>query len=319
MDKIPLGVSECLLGEPVRFDGGHKHNRYLTEVLGQYMAFHPVCPEVAIGLGIPRKPIRIVATDRGSRIQGVTNPDLDVTEALAAQADLAVAAMPDICGYVFMQNSPSCGVFDMKRYGTNGHPLDNKGRGAYAARLMELMPLLPVEEAGRLNDPGLRDNFITRVFALHDWKRSVAADPTPKKLIDFYSRYKYQVMAHHVASYTALGKLLSDLSGTDIRLVCDEFIVMFMTALGHIANRKGNTNTMMHLRGYLKGLLKPEENAELDRLIKAYQQGEVPLVVPLTILKHHLMKVDNPYLKQQTFWSPHPEKLGLRNAIVNNL
>ena len=114
MDKIPLGVSECLLGEPVRFDGGHKHNRYLTEVLGQYMAFHPVCPEVAIGLGIPRKPIRIVATDRGSRIQGVTNPDLDVTEALAAQADLAVAAMPDICGYLFMQNSPSCGVFDMK-------------------------------------------------------------------------------------------------------------------------------------------------------------------------------------------------------------
>ena len=319
MDKIPLGVSECLLGEPVRFDGGHKHNRYLTEVLGQYMAFHPVCPEVAIGLGIPRKPIRIVATDRGSRIQGVTNPDLDVTEALAAQADLAVAAMPDICGYVFMQNSPSCGVFDMKRYGTNGHPLDNKGRGAYAARLMELMPLLPVEEAGRLNDPGLRDNFITRVFALHDGKRSVAVDPTPKKLIDFYSRYKYQVMAHHVASYTALGKLLSDLSGSAISRVYDEFIAIFMAALGHIANRKGNTNTMMHLRGYLKGLLKPEENAELDRLIKAYQQGEVPLVVPLTILKHHLMKVDNPYLKQQTFWSPHPEKLGLRNAIVNNL
>ncbi|HSX86199.1 MAG TPA: DUF523 and DUF1722 domain-containing protein [Cellvibrio sp.] len=319
MSKIPVGVSECLLGEPVRFDGGHKHNRYLTEVLGQYMVFHPVCPEVAIGLGVPRKPIRIVATDRGSRIQGVTNPDLDVTEDLTAQADLAVAAMPDICGYVFMQNSPSCGVFDMKRYGINGHPLDNKGRGAYAARLMELMPLLPVEEAGRLNDPGLRDNFITRVFALHDWKHSVAVDPTPKKLIDFYSRYKYQVMAHHVASYTALGKLLSDLSGADIRQVCDEFMAMFMAALGHIANRNGNANTMMHLRGYLKNLLKPEENAELDQLIKAYQDGEVPLVVPLTILKHHLMKVDNPYLKQQTFWSPHPEKLGLRNAIVNNL
>ncbi len=319
MTKIPVGVSECLLGEPVRFDGGHKHNRYLTEVLGQYMAFRPVCPEVAIGLGIPRKPIRIVATDRGSRILGVTNPDLDVTEALAAQADLAAAAMPDICGYVFMQNSPSCGVFDMKRYGTNGHPLDNKGRGAYAERLMALMPLLPVEEAGRLNDPGLRDNFITRVFALHDWKCAVAADPSPKKLIDFYSRYKYQVMAHHVPSYTALGKLLSDLSGREIRDVCDEFIAMFMGALGHIANRKGNTNTMMHLRGYLKGLLKPEENAELDRLIKSYQLGEIPLVVPLTLLKHHLMKVDNPYLKQQTFWAPHPEKLGLRNAIVNNL
>lgn len=317
--KIPVGVSQCLLGEPVRFDGGHKHNRYLTEVLGQYMAFYPVCPEVAIGLGIPRKPIRILATDKGSRIVGVDNPALDVTDELAAQADIAAKALPDICGYVFMQNSPSCGVFDMKRYGANGHPLDNKGRGAYAQRLIELMPLLPVEEAGRLNDPGLRDNFITRVFAFHDWKRSVEAHPSPKKLIDFYSRYKYQVMAHHVPSYTALGKLLSDLSGQNIHDLCTRFIAIFMAALGHIANRNGNTNTMMHLRGYLKGLLKVEENDELTRLITAYQQGEVPLVVPLTLLKHHLMKVDNPYLKQQTYWSPHPEKLGLRNLIVNNL
>lgn len=252
MVKIPVGVSECLLGEPVRFDGGHKYNRYLTEVLGQYMEFRPVCPEVAIGLGIPRKPIRIVATDRGSRILGVTNPDLDVTEALAAQAGLVAATMPDICGYVFMQNSPSCGVFDMKRYGTNGHLLDNQGRGAYAERLMALMPLLPVEEAGRLNDPGLRDNFIIRVFAFHDWKCTVAANPSAEKLIDFYSRYKYQVMAHHVPSYTALDKLLSDLSAREIRDVCEEFIAMFMDALRHIANRKGNTHAHTVMQTFIK-------------------------------------------------------------------
>ncbi len=319
MNKIPVGVSECLLGEPVRFDGGHKHNRYLTEVLGEYLAFLPVCPEVAIGLGVPRKPIRIIVTDNEERVRGVVDSRLDVTEALAAQADRVAAALPDICGYIFMQKSPSCGVFGMKRYTPGGQLLDNQGQGAYARRLVELMPLLPVEEAGRLNDPGLRDNFITRVFAFHDWKRSVATDPSPQKLIHFYSRYKYQVMAHHVPSYSMLGRLLADLSKPDIQHVCDEFITHFMVALSHIATRKGNTNAMMHLRGYLKNVLKEEENAELDRLINAYRSGEAPLVVPLTLLKHHLMKVDNPYLKQQTFWAPHPEKLGLRNAIVDNL
>lgn len=319
MKKIPVGVSQCLLGEPVRFDGGHKHNRYMTEILADYMEFHPVCPEVAIGLGIPRKPIRIVATDKGARVRGVADPELDVTDELAAQADIAAAALPDICGYIFMQNSPSCGVFAMKRYGENGHPLDNKGRGAYAQRLMELMPLLPVEEAGRLNDPGLRDNFITRVFAFHDWKVSVAAAPSAKNLVAFYSRYKYQVMAHHLPSYVGIGKYLSDLSRYDINRTCEEFIGLFMNALSHMANRKGNTNTMMHLRGYLKGTLNPAENEELTHLINAYHQGEVPLVVPLTLLKHHLLEIDNPYLKQQTFWSPHPEKLGLRNLVVNDL
>lgn len=319
MNKISIGVSQCLLGEPVRFDGGHKHDRYLTEVLADYMEFYPMCPEVAIGLGVPRKPIRIVATDKGARVRGVADPKLDVTDELAAQADIAAATLPDMCGYIFMQNSPSCGVFATKRYGENGHPLDSNGRGAYAKRLMELMPLLPVEEAGRLSDPGLRDNFITRVYAFHDWKLSVAAAPSAKSLIAFYSRYKYQVMAHHLPSYVGIGQYLSDLSNCDIDKVCEGFIGLFMDALSHIATRNGSTNTMMHLRGYLRGQLSTAENDELSHLINAYQHGEVPLVVPLTLLKHHLLKIDNPYLEQQTFWSPHPEKLGLRNLIVNNL
>ncbi len=319
MSKIPIGVSECLLGEPVRFDGGHKHNRYLTDVLADYLEFRPVCPEVAIGLGVPRRPIRLIATDTGDRVRGSIEQRLDVTDALTEQADLAADRLPDICGYIFMQKSPSCGVFGMKRYSENGQPLDSQGRGAYAARLMTRMPLIPVEEAGRLNDAGLRDNFITRVYALHDWKQSVAAAPSARKLVAFYSRYKYQVMAHHLPSYQTLGKRVADLKSRSIEEVCADFIRQFMDALCHIANRKGNTNAMLHLRGYLKGRLNPEENAELDQLITAYKQGELPLVVPITLLKHHLLKVDNPYLKQQSFWSPHPEKLGLRNQIVHNL
>ncbi len=314
--KIPVGVSQCLLGEPVRFDGGHKRSRFLTDVLNRYFDYRPVCPEVAIGLGIPRKPIRLVATDAGTRVLGDDDPNLDVTEALTAEADTAVGQMPDICGYVFMQNSPSCGVYRMKRYGENGSPLDSDGQGAYAQRLIELMPLLPVEEAGRLKDPGLCENFITRVFAYHDWQTAVAPTPTAVKLVDFYSRYKYQVMAHHVASYNALGRLVADVGKPDIRFVSDEFFGLFMAALGHKATRRGNTNTMMHLRGYLKDLLDADEKQELSRLIEDYRTGLVPLVVPLTLLKHYLMKVDNPYLEKQTFWSPHLEQLGLRNARI---
>lgn len=318
MNKIPLGVSQCLMGEQVRFDGGHKRSRYLTDVLADFIEFRPVCPEVAIGLGIPRKPIRLVVMGEQTRVVGVANPELDVTDALVAQAEYAVQQMPDICGYVFMQNSPSCGVFGMKRYRTNGYTMDAKGRGAYAQRFMELMPLLPVEEMGRLNDAGLRDNFLTRVFAFHDFKTHLAKDPSAKKLINFYSRYKYQVMAHHVPSYFEIGKFLSNLSGRDINTCCTEFFTLFMTALSHHATRKGNTNAMMHLRGYLKEILNTQDKQELSQLIDSYKVGMVPIVVPLTLLKHHLLKLDNPYLKSQTFWAPHPERLGLRNHIIES-
>lgn len=318
MRKIPIGVSQCLLGEKVRYDGGHKRNRFLVEDLAELVDFRPVCPEVAIGLGIPRKPIRLVINGGDTRVLGIENPDQDVTDALVAQAEAAVQQMPDICGYVFIQNSPSCGVFGVKRYLPNGYSIDRDGRGAYANRFMELMPLLPVEEAGRLNDAGLRDNFLTRVFAYHDFKTRILPAPTAKKLIDFYSRYKYQVMAHHVPSYFAIGRFLANLSLRDIQSSCDEFFQLFMDALKHHATRKGNTNAMMHLRGYLKEILTTQDKQELSQLIDSYKAGRVPLVVPLTLLKHHLQKLDNPYLKSQTFWEPHPEQLGLRNHIVEN-
>jgi uncharacterized protein YbgA (DUF1722 family)/uncharacterized protein YbbK (DUF523 family) len=316
MGAIPIGISQCLLGDPVRFDGGHKRNRYLTDVLSEYFDYRPVCPEVAIGLGIPRKPIRLIVTDGRERIRGVENPDLDVTDALVAEAESAASRMQDICGYLFMQNSPSCGVYGLKRYGENGYSIDSKGRGAYAKRLMELMPSIPVEEAGRLNDAGLRENFITRVFALYDWRQLVASEPTAKKIIGFYSRYKYQVMAHHVPSYYLIGKFLSNLTNKPIEKIAQEFIDLLMTALSHQASRKGNVNALMHLRGYLKLHINKQEKDELSRLIDSYAAGLTPLVVPLTLLKHHLMTLDNPYLAQQTFWSPHPEALGLRNFVL---
>ncbi|WP_020209627.1 YbgA family protein [Gilvimarinus chinensis] len=313
LEKIPVGVSQCLLGETVRYDGGHKRSRYLTDQLNQYFDYHPVCPEVAIGLGIPRKPIRLVATDTGTRVQQNDDPSVDHTDALADYGEKMATELSHLCGYIFMQNSPSCGVFDMKRYGDNGYPKDKHGRGLYAQKLMEKLPLLPVEEAGRLNDAGLRENFITRVYAYFDWRTQVESAPTAKKLINFYSRYKYQVMAHHPPSYKAIGRLLADLKSRSIAESCDDFIQEFMYALSFQATRKGNTNALMHLRGYLKNQLDAAEKAELSDLIENYRLGYVPLVVPMTLLKHHLLKVDDAYLQSQSFWSPHPEKLGLRN------
>lgn len=232
-EKIPVGISECLLGEPVRYDGGHKRNRFLTDVMSRYFDYRPVCPEVLIGLGVPRQPIQLVATDRSTRVRGVEDRSLDVTEALAAEADKALARMPELCGYVLMHNSPSCGAFRMKRYRENGDLQDRRGVGAYAERLMALHPLLPVEEAGRLDDPELRDNFITRVFAYRDWKVSVATDPSPGRLLDFYSRYKSRLMAHHRPGDRAIERLLAEVGNWEIGALCDEFLEQFMEALRH--------------------------------------------------------------------------------------
>lgn len=315
--KIPVAVSQCLLGEPVRYDGGHKHSRYITESLGTYFDFRAFCPEMAIGLGVPRKPIHLVVTDAGTRVLQADNHQIDVTCALQAYARELTPQLTDICGYIFMQNSPSCGAFATKRYGEKGQLLDKKGRGVFAGEIIRQMPLLPIEEAGRLNDAALRANFISRVFAYRDWQLSVLARPSAQALIQFYSRYKYQVMAHHVPSYKAIGRLLGNLKTTPLETVCEQFGRLFMTALTHPATRKGNTNAMMHLRGYLRGKLSAQEQCELTDLIESYRQGLVPLIVPITLLKHHLLKVDDEYLQKQTFWNPHPAPLGLRNALTS--
>jgi len=313
--KIPVGISQCLMGEPVRFDGGHKRNPYLMDVLAKYIDFQAACPEVAIGLGVPRKPIRLVVSDGQNRIRGVEHPDLDVTDALSQQAEHTAEHLHNICGYVFMQNSPSCAVFGLKRYTGHGYLIDNRGQGAYAKRLIELMPLIPVEEAGRLTDAGLRENFIERVYALHDWRQHLQQNPSPEKIIAFYSRYKYQVMAHHIPSYFVIGRFLSNMAAHSVEEINQKFIQLLMTALGYKASRKSNANAMMHLRGYLKNYINRHEKEELGHSIESYRKGLVPIIVPLTLLKHHLMKLDNPYLKDQTFWHPYPDELGLRNHV----
>ena len=314
MNRIPVAISQCLVGEPVRFDGGHKHNHYITEVLGQHLEFRPVCPEVAIGLGVPRKPVRLIVTDQGVRVRGLADSHMDVTAQLTAQADQIVHNSGDICGHIFMQNSPSCGVYGLKRYTPDGQLLDRKGRGAYAQAITENLPLLPVEEAGRLNDPVLCENFLTRVFAYHDWKIAVAIAPDAQQLTDFYARYHYLIMAHHPPSCDALRDQLS-MPPEDIHQRCDNFLDILMNALNHIPSRANTTRVLKMIYEALKNHLDDAESETVKQLIDAYYQGREPLSVPLTQLSFHKLKVDNPYLIHQVFWEPTPDALGLRKMI----
>ena len=317
--SIKIGISSCLMGQPVRFNGGHKRSRFCTDVLSNYFEFVSVCPEVGIGMSTPRQAIRLVsesADDENIRAVGSDDDSLDVTEQLISYAQQKAVEMNDLCGFIFMQKSPSCGVFGVKRYLANGHP-EGTTRGVFAREFMECHPLLPVEEAGRLNDDALRENFMVRVFTYHEWMTFRNEGLTPAALIDFHSRYKYLVMAHSLTHYKSMGQLLANLSKTTIDRIADEYFEQLMTALSKPASRKMHTNTLMHLQGYLKNLLSPQDKEELTAIIEQYRTGIVPLIVPLTLLKHHLNHNEdaNAYARQQVYLNPHPYELGLRNSL----
>jgi len=317
---IHVAISSCLLGEKVRYNGGHKRSHYIDNVLSRYFNFVPICPEVGIGMGTPRKAIRLITTSGNNQegIEAVETGDNSVryTQQLTDYARAQAQQIKDVSGYIFMQKSPSCGYTRVKLYHENGNPLEVT-QGIYAAEIERLLPLIPKEEAGRLTDPMLRENFITRVMAYHDWQENVAADLNKKSLMAFHTRHKYLLMAHHIPSYQSLGRLMSDLKGRDLEDIAKDYIEGFMAALKHIANRKKNSNVMQHLQGYVKKHLTSEERQEMRNVIDQYRTGIVPLVAPLTLLNHHINKhtQDDGYLLKQSYLNPHPFELGLRNAV----
>ncbi|EAT11851.1 YbgA family protein [Bermanella marisrubri] len=318
--KIQVAISSCLLGEEVRYNGGHKRSRYIESVLSEYFSFTPICPEVGIGMGTPRPPIHLITTS-GNNEEGIEAAQVDdhskrFTQQLKDYAKQQADQIKDVRGYIFMQKSPSCGYTKVKLYHENGNPLDT-AQGIYAAEIERLLPLIPKEEAGRLSDPMLRENFITRVMAYNDWKENVEADLSKKALMDFHTRHKYLLMAHHIPSYQNLGRLMADLKAKPLQQIADEYIMEFMSAIKHVANRKKNTNVLQHLQGYVKQHLTSQERQEMTNVIHQYRQGIIPLVAPLTLLNHHIQKhtEQDGYLLQQKYLNPHPYELGLRNAI----
>lgn len=313
--KIKVGISSCLLGHEVRFDGGHKHSRLCTDSLSRYFEFVPECPEVGIGMTIPRRPIRLIGDVNAPKSVYVHDNAVEFTDKIIDFGKQKAKEHHDLCGYIFMKNSPSCGVFRVKVYQENGYPASEAGQGLYSKQIMDANPLLPVEESGRLADSFLRENFITRVFAYHNWQQLKQAGLSHQGIIDFHSRYKYVVMAHSPARYAELGQMLADAGNHDIEQLAQSYFEALMTELKRLASRKTHTNVLMHLQGYLKKVLSPAEKQELANIIEQYRTAQVPLIVPMTLIKHHFNNHPDPYIAKQAYLQPYPDDLSLRNAI----
>lgn len=313
MKKIPIGISSCLLGENVRFDGGHKRDSYIVGTLAEYFEFHPFCPEVAIGMGIPRPTIHLVKTDGGIRSVGIKDPDNDVTERLRAYADAQKHRHVGLCGYILKKDSPSCGMERVKVFsGINQQP-QREGVGIYAGQMLRNNPLLPVEEEGRLGDPGLRENFIQRVYVLYRWQQLLLEGLSAQRLTTFHARHKLIIMSH--ADYRDLGQLLADVRKDNLQAVAGQYIAQLMDILKIVPERKNHVNVLQHIQGYLKKELDKDDKAELSELIERYRNGEVPLIVPLTLLKHHFRKSPDPYIENSYYLSPYPQELKLVNQL----
>ena len=313
--KPKIAISACLLGAEVRFNGGHKESRLCSQALSEHFEFVPLCPEVAIGLGIPRQPIRLIGNPEQPLAVGSVDSSLDVTLPLHDYGVEMAAKHTDICGYIFMQKSPSCGLERVKVYQDGGRPAELRGRGIYAQAFCDAHPDLPVEEDGRLNDPVLRENVRTRVYAYSDWQALLKEGITRHSLTEFHARYKYQLMANHPVQYKTLGNLLGCLGKQDPRAIAPQYFSELMKALKRCATRRTHTNVLQHLSGYLKKSISSADKQEIQQIIGQYLQGIVPLVVPLTLLKHHFRQHPDPYISRQVYLQPHPENLGLRNAI----
>lgn len=314
--KPRIAISACLTGTEVRYNGGHKASRLCNEVLARYFEFVPVCPEMAIGLGVPRAPIRLIGDPADPQAVGSLDPALDLSGPLRAYGQQMATDLTDICGYIFMHKSPSCGLERVKVYKANGSLSHQGGRGLYAAAFCQQRPDVPVEEDGRLCDPVLRENFITRVYAYADWQHLQTGGLSRGALIAFHARYKYQLMANNPEQYKALGKLLGSMTrDDDPQVLGPQYFSQLMLALRRCASRGNHSNVLLHLSGYLRNALSQDDRQEFRHLINQYHAGIVPLVVPLTLLKHHLRSHPDPYLLQQVYLQPHPQSLGLRNAI----
>ena len=317
-DIIKIGVSSCLLGERVRYDGGHKHDHYITDTLGRYFTFVPVCPEVGCGLPIPREAMRLEGDPAAPRL--LTNKSrVDLTAPMLAFCAAKVQELEkeDLCGFLFKKNSPSSGLFRVKVY--NNGMAAKSGRGLFAAAVAEHFPLLPMEEEGRLNDPPLRENFIERVFSYRRWKDFLVAGPTLGKLVEFHTAHKLLMMAHSPESYREMGALVAHGSELALPELLRRYEELLMKGLALHATTAKNSNVLQHIMGYFKQQLTAAEKAELLEVIDQYHDHLLPLIVPLTLLKHYVGKYDQHYLRGQIYLSPHPAQLMLRNHVLSAL
>ena len=310
-----IGISACLLGQRVRYDGSDKRDYFLTETFGRYVEWVPICPEMELGMGVPREPVRLTGLPLSPRMVAERSGK-DWTEAMnrfAAKRARDLGALR-LSGYILKSNSPSCGMERVRVYETRGAPV-RRGRGLFAAALMGEQCLLPVEEEGRLNDPRLRENFIERVFAYHRWQQLLKGQKSLRALIAFHTSHKFLLLAHSVHHYQRLGRMVAEGKKQPIAEAYKSYGRLFMEALAVHANAKKHGNVLEHMVGYISRRLSAEERKELTELIADFRRQLIPLVVPLTLIRHHVKKYDIAYLQEQVYLEPTPKELMLRNHV----
>lgn len=312
-EKILLGISSCLIGEKVRFDGGHKQNRYVLDTLGKYFSYRPFCPEMAIGLGVPRETIRLVEIDGQRHAIGNKNAELNVTDALIQSARDQQSWHRQIFGYIVKKDSPSCGMERVRVY--HGDQAKREGVGLYTETLMRNFPTLPVEEEGRLGDPVLREGFVKRVFVYKRWHDMVAAGLDWAALTDFHARHKLILYSHNQDLGRKLGRELSAAHRQTVEDYAPRYLTQMMEILKIYAKRSNHVNVLEHIRGYLKRDLDKSDKQELSESIENYRLGLLPLIVPITLLRHHFRKIPNEYIERSYYMQPHPDELMLLNSL----
>jgi uncharacterized protein YbgA (DUF1722 family)/uncharacterized protein YbbK (DUF523 family) len=310
---IKLGISSCLLGNEVRYDGGHRLDRFLTDTLGQFASFVPVCPEVECGFSVPREPMRLVGQPQSPRLVTVRS-QVDHTERMLQWARSRVMQLEQegLCGFIFKSGSPSSGMERVKVYNEQGLPAKT-GVGLFARAFMEHLPLLPVEDEGRLHDPKLRENFIESVFVMQRWREVLARGASLGMVVAFHTRHKLLMLSHSPRHYQAMGKLVAQGKTLPAEDLLGGYQRLLMEGLRLKTTIKKHANVLQHLQGYFKKQLSADEKQELVEIIDAYRSGHVPLIVPITLINHYVRKHDQPYLKEQFYLHPHPLELQLRN------
>ncbi|QLA16675.1 YbgA family protein [Desulfolutivibrio sulfoxidireducens] len=326
---IRMGVSTCLLGQNVRYDGGHKRDAYVADTLGRFFEFVPVCPEVECGLGIPRPAMRLAGDPTAPRLE-VIHTGEDLTERMKAYCARRVEELAgeDLCGYIFKSKSPSSGMARVKVYPEKGPPAMT-GVGLFARAFMDRFPFLPVEEEGRLHDPVLRENFIERVFTLRrfrDLLAEVGMDKTGtagasgkgarvSRLVSFHAAHKYLVLSHSPKIATEMGRLVARAASVPDAELFGEYQGLLLSAMALRATPAKHVNVLQHILGYFKKRITPDEKAEALELFENYRAGMLPLIVPVTLLSHYVRTYDAAYLKDQWYLRPHPMELMLRNHV----
>jgi uncharacterized protein YbgA (DUF1722 family)/uncharacterized protein YbbK (DUF523 family) len=315
MEKIKLGISTCLLGENVRYDGGHKLDRFLTDTLGQYVEYVPVCPEVECGLPIPRESMHLEGNPESPRLI-TSRTKQDMTERMVGWAKNRVVELEKegLCGFIFKSDSPSSGMERVRVYNEKGMPV-KKGVGMFARIFMEHFPLLPVEDEGHLHDLKLRENFIERIFTLKRWREVLGKKESRGNVVNFHTKHKLLILSHSLKHYQAMGKLVAQAKDLPFKELYQRYQILLMESLELKTTVKKNANVLMHMMGYFKGQLSSDEKQELLGVIDHYRGGYIPLVVPITLINHYVRKYDQPYLKEQIYLNPHPLELQLRNHV----